>query len=134
MEGEAQVAFEDLGELFLEVAVGVQARDLVLVLVREQFGVVARNRFGELCTADLRGLRLAHLLDERAVARGIRRVLVVGQMLHAPLDQLVQVARDVLAERDHLGGFRDALHGVRVVRGIAAPGERSLVGLDRDFV
>ena len=42
------VALEHAFDLLLELAVGVQARDLVLVLVGEKLVVIARHRFGEL--------------------------------------------------------------------------------------
>src|SRR2546423_6467874 len=43
---QAVIAFEHAGDLLLERAIGVQAGDLVFVLVGEQLGVVAGNSFG----------------------------------------------------------------------------------------
>ena len=50
MELQLVVALELPLEPGLEGGVGVQARHLVLVLVGEQLGVVARDRFGQLAS------------------------------------------------------------------------------------
>ena len=47
VEAELVVAFELRGDALREIGLGVQARDFVLVLDREQLEVVARDRFGE---------------------------------------------------------------------------------------
>ena len=75
MEFEAQVvAAELVRHLLQEIAVGVEPRHLVLVLVGHQLEQIARDRFGEAALAGrLGGLDGLHLLDQAAVARGVGR-------------------------------------------------------------
>ncbi len=84
MEGELVVALELRGELLQELAVGVEARHLVLVLVGHQLVERFGDGLGESGTATgLVLLDLGDLVDEGAVARGIGFVLVIGQELDA---------------------------------------------------
>src|SRR5258706_9202549 len=134
VEHQLVVAFEHAGALVLERAVGVQAGHFVFVLVGEQLGVVARDGFGELGGFGYFMLALAHLLHELAVALGISRVLVGGEVLHTTLDQLIERARDVLAERDHFGWPCNALDLGQVDSRPPAPKEALLVEIDRHAV
>src|SRR5258706_6924959 len=134
MEHELVIALEHAGDLLLERAVGVQPRDLVFVLVGEQLGVVARDRFAQLGRARRFALALAHALNQLAIALGIGRVLVRGEELDATLDQLVQRAREMFAQSDDLGRQREALDALQVDGGTPAPEEALLVELDRDAV
>ena len=131
MIDHAVVALEHGLDLPLELAVRVQARDLVLVLVGEELGVVARHRFREFCRACL---RLSNSFHQAAIAFGVGGVLVFGQELYPPLDELVEVAREVLLDRDHGRRGRDALHPLRVERRMPAPQEALLVELHRHAV
>ena len=106
---ELRPALELVREPRAELAVGVEARDLVLVLVGEQLEVVARDRLGQLAAARrARGLDRARALDQRAVALGIGRVLVVGEERDPARDRLVQALRRALAVARAAAGRRRA--------------------------
>src|SRR3954470_14703342 len=128
------VAFEHVGDLLFEFAVGVQARNLVLVLVGEELVVIARDRFGELRGAGLVLFDPKDAADQGPVSGGISGVLIVGEELRAPLDQLVQAAREVLVDRDDGGRRGDAADLLLVGRGAPAPEEALLVELHRDAI
>src|SRR3546814_16503295 len=71
---------ELLLQFLAKVAAGVQARDLVLVLVGHELEEVAGHGFGEVGrAARLRLLGGAHLRHEVGVAPRVRRVLVVDE-------------------------------------------------------
>src|SRR5262245_43462359 len=95
MHVQAKILAAELGvHLLEEGVVGVEASDLVFVLVGHQLEQIARDRVGEPALARrARGLDRPHLLDEAAVARGIGRVLVGGEEGDAALDHLVERAR-----------------------------------------
>src|SRR3546814_2353006 len=77
-----------------DLAAGVQARDLVLVLVGHELEEVAVHGFGEVGRAGrLRLLGGAHLRHEVGVALRVRRVLVVDEEGGAAGDQFVERAR-----------------------------------------
>ena len=91
----AAVAVELGRDLPQERAVGVEPRDLVLVLVGHQLEQVARDRLGEPAFAGRLGrLGRLRLLDPAAIARGIGGVLVGGEELDAARDRLVEALRE----------------------------------------
>src|SRR6185437_2318545 len=79
VEAELEIALELIAKLLLELAVGEQTRDLVFVLVGQQFRVVDRDRARQrLAIAASRG-GVTHLVHQLAVAHSQRGVLVVGE-------------------------------------------------------
>src|SRR5207248_9300539 len=60
-----------------------------------ELGVVACHRFREFCRVCL---RLSNSFNQAAIAFRIGSILVFGQKLHPPLDELVEVAREVRSE------------------------------------
>jgi CheY-like chemotaxis protein len=126
-------ALELLGDPLLELAVGVQPRHFVLVLVGHQLEAVPGDRLGQLLPAR-RPLALGgtHLLDQGPVARGIAGVLVIGEEGAAAFHQLVQALR---LRRLRLGrGGYQLLHRRQVMGGPATPEEGLLVEVDGDAV
>jgi hypothetical protein len=134
VENDAIVAVELLADPLREFRIAVQARDLVFVLVSHQLRVVARDCFAELRRAGSLLLGVAHSIDEGAIPRGVGRILIVGKKLLAPLDQFIEIARQVLADRNHFGGRRDPAHALGVDGRAPAPQEALQVELDRDAV
>jgi hypothetical protein len=117
------------------MAVRVEPRHLVLVLVGEQLGVVDRDRARQrLAIAALLG-GLADLIDQLAIALGKTPALVGGQVPAAMLDDLVERHRlqrfwcdDLVRPLQHAGEAR------RIGDRQAAEAEGLLVHLDRDAV
>ena len=105
MEGELVVALELRAELRQERAVGVEAGDLIFVLVGHQLVERLGNRFGK-TRAAARALLLdrRHALDKAAVAVGIGLVLVGGQQLDPLGHDLLQGARDGLLDAAFVRG------------------------------
>src|SRR5262249_58454052 len=68
IEAEPEIALELVAELLLELAVCEEARDLVLVLVGEQFSVVDRNRARQRLAVAALDRGVAHLVDQGALA------------------------------------------------------------------
>ncbi len=127
MEFEAEVvAAELVRHLLEEIAVGVEPRHLVFVLVGHQLEQIARDRFGEPALAGrLFGFGGLHLVDQRAVAPRVAPALIGGEEGHAPLHHLLERLRQgaVLVAVFGLGP-RQRLDCVAVERGAAAPMER----------
>ena len=133
VEAELHVALELLAQRLAERRVGVQARHLVLVLVRHQLAQRQRHGAGEGLAAGGHGLlarvRLAH---QRGVAPGPGGVLVLGELAHGVGDKFIQ--------RFAVRGCR--LHRIaqqcraraRVGRGQTAEREGGLVGRHGDAV
>ena len=78
----------------------------------------------------LRGFRARRLVDPVAVARGVGRVLIPGEKVHAARDHLLERLRE-LARRIDLRGFRKRLHRRRIDDRAPAPAERRRVHLHR---
>ena len=96
MQLHAQIAFEDFGELALERAVRIEPRHLEFVLGRHQLEQAARHRLGQLFRPrNALFLETRDGVDARAIARGVRGVLIIGEEGDAALDRFVQRARDV---------------------------------------
>ncbi len=120
------IALEFLGQALEEPGLGVQPRDLVLVLVGHQLEQRAGDRLAQGGRAGRR-LGGADPVDHGAVAPGIGRVLVGGEEVGAagddPVDRL----------RRHRPVARDGQRrGLRACE--AADGEGRLVALDLDLV
>src|SRR4029453_6525253 len=114
-----------------EVRLGVEARDLVLVLDRQQLEVIARDRFRQIRRARLlRAFDRAHLRDEVDVALRIRRILIIGEKLRAAIDDLVERFGEAL--RFGLRGlrYRRLRDARRIDGGEAAPVEALPVRFD----
>src|SRR5882672_11815515 len=112
----------------------MQARDFILVLVGEELCVVPGYRLGELGAAGFLVFRVPGSLDERAVSPCIGAVLVLREELDAPVDELVDVAREMLIDGNDVGGPRDALHSLDIDGRAPAPLEALLVEIDSDPV
>ena len=126
------VALELRGHLVEKTAVGVQACNLVFVLVGHQLEQVAGNRFSQLLAVEWR-FGSAHLFNVVLVALRIGSVLVAGQKLDALGDHVVQV-HGLADELDDLRRLEQRLHGGQIVRRATAPFERELVVLDLHVV
>ncbi len=90
VEVQGEVALELVADALLELAVGEQTRNLVLVLVGEQLGVVDGHRTRQLLAEPRAGGRGLDALDQIAIARGKLLVLVVAQQRAAVVDDLDQ--------------------------------------------
>ncbi len=130
------VALELLLQPLAELAAGVQARDLVFVLVRHQLEQVAPDGLGQVGAA--RRARLlggAHARHEVGVAPRVAGALVVAQERRAARDHLVERARQarVVERPGHAAMGRGAARRIGVVRGhmaqriLAAGREQSVV-------
>ena len=135
MEGELVVAFELRRDALGEVAVGVQARDFVLVLDREQLEVVARDGLGQ------RGLaRQLRALPPRAPWRRNRcsawRTPRPGSAVRNSARRAIISSSDVDSRCDSGLSLRDRRgeHALGIDRGEASPAEALLVRLDRRAV
>ncbi len=94
MEFQPHIAVEFVVQLPRERRIGVKPRHFILVLVGHQLEQIARHRFGEAALAGrLRGLGSLGALDEIAITRGVRCVLIIGQELHAPRHHLIEGLR-----------------------------------------
>ena len=133
MELQAEVALELALEFPEERAVGVEARDLVLVLVGHQLEEVAGDRPASPPRPRALRARRRDALDALAVALRVGRVLVRGEQGCAVRDDLVERLRPALlviaAAR-----LAPAPRPRAVVRGEPAPRERALVPRDRRAV
>src|SRR3989454_9724849 len=63
----------------------------------------------------------AHPLDQLAVSLGIAAVLVAGEELYPARDQLIEVARERLRDRNDLGRSREPLHPRKIDSGAPPP-------------
>jgi hypothetical protein len=128
------IAATVLGIFFVPLfSVGVQACDLVLVLVAHQPEQRARHGIGQ-CEPMRRAQRLLgrpRLLDQRAVARCPRLVLVIAKERRARGDDLLQRGFG-----RHDGGIqsRHCQHGPQILRGVPPPQEGLAVERYRDTV
>ena len=115
-----------------EGGIGVEAGDLVLVLVGHQLEQVARDRLGEPARlgacARLGGPRP---LDQGAVSRRVGGVLVGGEEGDAPRDDLVEASATAAAPGRPSPACVSASTAARVDRGAAAPAEGGDVHRDR---
>ena len=128
---ELEIAFEHAVDPLQERSIGMQARHFVLVLVGHELEQVARYGLGQQGLAKRR-LALAHLVHKHLVLLRIGGILVGGQELDAPLDQVIQ--RLAFPELQHLRRRQKFLHTGPVVGRAAAPFERSLVVVHRHRV
>ena len=80
VEVEFEIALELIAELLFEPAVGVEPRDLVLILVGEQFCVVDRDRTRQRVAKTAIGRRIANLHHGVAITRGKFCVLILGEV------------------------------------------------------
>ena len=121
LESPSNCSFSALREL----AVGVEPRDFVLVLVGHQLEQASCERLGEVMRAGASlGFGRANALDLGQVALRIGLVLVVGQELGAEGDALVE--RPLGRRRARaLEARRPLTTALQVVRGEPAPGERA---------
>jgi hypothetical protein len=122
VELEAHVlALEGRGDLLGEVAVRVEARHLVLVLVGHELVQRLGDGLGERAgLAHDPRLGLAHPLHPGAVALGVSRVLVVGEVGGAPRDHLVEGGGELARLGRRLEGGDDAGKPRRIGDGPAA--------------
>ena len=122
----AVVALEHAGDALAEGRIGVQARDLVLILVGHEFEQIAghglRQARARARHGALGGMDLVH---EGLVLGRIGGVLVGREEVHALGHHLGQ--RRLLDELDHLGRLEQGAHGSQVMGAAAAPLEGGLV-------
>jgi hypothetical protein len=121
VEFELVASLEHRFDLPGERRIGVQARDFVFVLVGEELEVVARDRLGERGASGLERFGFARALDELAVALGVRGILVRGEEFDPARDQLVEVARERLRDRNDLRRSREPLHPRKIGCGAPSP-------------
>ena len=124
MEFEPVAAFEHAFDFSRKPGIGVKPRHFVLVLVGHELEVISCDGLGEREFSF--GTRLvrfhrAHPLDQLAVSLGIAAVLVAGEELYPARDQLVEVARERLRDRNDLGRSREPLHPRKIDSGAPPP-------------
>ncbi|SAI33726.1 Uncharacterised protein [Bordetella trematum] len=128
VKAQGEVAFELFGQLRGEAAVGVEARDFVLVLVGHQLVEAARHgqrKPGRGC-AEL-ALACRDPFDQAAVAHRVGGVLVGGEVLDTLFEQRLQAFGPV--QRDHLGGrLEREVERLRFMRSQAACVKGAAVG------
>ncbi len=91
MKAQFVIALKLAGDAVQEIAVGVEPRDLVLVLVRHQLEQRARRGFGQCRAAGyLRRLGFEQSLHPVEIPARIGSVLILGQKFDAPSDYLVE--------------------------------------------
>ncbi|MNK68904.1 hypothetical protein D3C87_882830 [compost metagenome] len=127
----ARLALELRAQPVLEGGIGIQASDLVFILVGHELGQVARHgpRHSVLLVSQ-GGFARAHGLHRRQVAAGIGVVLVGAHMRRQPLDQGVQG----LGQRHHALGRLRAQRVRPMMRRLAAQFERGQVLVHRHAV
>jgi hypothetical protein len=128
------VAFEHALDLLAKGAVSVEARDLVFVLVGEQLRVVACDSLSKFRRIAFFVFYLFYFKNKRSIPLCVSSILIASQELRAPLDEFLEVARDVLLDRNHFRRDRHAPHALQVHRCAPAPDKGVLVEGDRDAV
>ena len=114
------VALKLLGNALQKPGVGVQAGDLVFVLVGHELEQIARHRLGQ-----RRGALRQHAVDKCAVSGGVSGVLVVGQKGFALGDHVFQGR--AFFELHDLRRLHGCQHGRQIVGAAAAPFKRGQV-------
>ena len=91
MELQLVVTGELIFQRFGETGIGIEPRDFVLILISEEFVVVARHCLGESGTAlGSLALHVLHAPDKRRIALCIGGILIGDQIRSAPSDQLLE--------------------------------------------
>ena len=126
MVAERVFALERGLDLVAEGAVGVEARDLVLVLVGQELEVVPRHRERQrLRPGNTIAFERGDAVDKAEVALGVGAVLVGGEEGGAPGKNVFEAARRRLGRRDRGGLGGRAFDRGRLNRRPPAPAERA---------
>ena len=134
MKAQLVIALELAGHAVQEIALGIEPRNLVLVLVGHQLEQPACHRLRQIGAANLRRFRVAEARHSRGITLRIGGVLIRRQELDATPDQLVERLRYAMALRPRARRRGARLDQRAIDRGAAAPTKGALVELDRDRV